>query len=104
MAVLAAYRLLTAPYQLRTPFFGLRDTPVTPQEMFDFPLFVLGLSLEAALVSLWFYGFYGSLCFYVFMFFYVLLASGFFIRLFFYMAGAARPRQALAGSGRPWQV
>ena len=99
MAHLGPDWLLTAQNRIRTPFFGLRDTPVSTQ---NFPLFSL-LFLFEPRRRLWFFcGFFvvfvvfcGSLCFFE------LFCGLVFCQA---LAGPGRPWQALAGHGRPWQA
>ena len=86
--------LLTAQNRIRTPLFGLRDTPVSTQNLSLFLLFVPEKRARTVSVS------FGFRFFPVFGFFRVLLVA----RLWQALAGPGRPWQALAGHGRPWQA
>ena len=82
LAHLGPYWLLTGPYRLRTPFFGLRDTPVSTQNLSLFHFLFLKSARGRFRFFFGFRSFFGS----------------------FWSPGSGRPWPALAGLGRPWQA
>ena len=85
--------LLTAQNRIRTPFFGLRDTPVSTQNL---SLFTFTMCLTVCRdFGFQFFGFCGRFGF--LWLFLVLLLLVFF-------SSSVSSWQALAGPGRPWQA